>query len=107
LAFFVVLTASRSCADSLSVLSCKSFTTGSDGTISVSYAAPGYGGMPYIFMSQADVQSLGVCSTGGVPTTASNTTTNVKSGSTSVVEGVPILALLGSAAVALLGTLVL
>ncbi|GFZ44160.1 1,4-alpha-D-glucan glucanohydrolase 1 [Saitozyma sp. JCM 24511] len=89
------------------VLSCKPFTTGADGTISVSYAASGYGGMPYLFMSQADVQALGVCSSGGVPTTASNSTTNVKSGSTSVVEGVPILALLGSAAVALLGTLVL
>ena len=43
------------------VLSCRQMPVGSDDTITISYAQPGYGGMPYVFLSLADAQSIGIC----------------------------------------------
>ncbi|CAD6578592.1 MAG: hypothetical protein TREMPRED_002226 [Tremellales sp. Tagirdzhanova-0007] len=61
----------------IDVLSCAPFTVGSDGTISVSYAASGSGGMPYLFVSQTDAAALNICGSVGVATyTAPNTTTS-------------------------------
>ncbi|ORX36860.1 glycoside hydrolase superfamily [Kockovaella imperatae] len=48
----------------IDIMSCRSFSVGANGTISVSYAASGYGGMPYLFMSQADVSSINWCGLG-------------------------------------------
>ncbi|KAK8864242.1 hypothetical protein IAR55_001488 [Kwoniella newhampshirensis] len=64
----------------IDLLSCKQYTVGSGGAISVSYAAPGYGGMPYVFVSQMDAQALKLCGNVGVATYVSaNSTTSAKS----------------------------
>ena len=55
-----------------SLLSCRQFVTGADGSLSVSYSASGYGGMPYVslemgrpdvqlFALQTDVTNLKLC----------------------------------------------
>jgi len=43
------------------VLSCRQMPVGSDDSITISYAQPGYGGMPYVFLSLADATSIGIC----------------------------------------------
>jgi hypothetical protein len=43
------------------ILSCRQMPVGSDDSITISYAQPGYGGMPYVFLSLADAQSIGIC----------------------------------------------
>ena len=43
------------------------------GGIAVSYSAPGSGGMPYLFMSAADVKSLKLCDQGGIVQTSNST----------------------------------
>lgn len=43
------------------LLSCKESVTGAGGSLSVSYAAQGYGGMPYVFASVDDARQLGIC----------------------------------------------
>ena len=79
-----------------SVLSCTSWTVASGGTISISYSASGYGGMPYVslaesvggrtltdvqlFMSQADVISLNLCAN-VQPQTYTQTTSSSSSSS--------------------------
>ncbi|OCF74806.1 alpha-amylase [Kwoniella mangroviensis CBS 8886] len=64
----------------IDLLSCKQHAVGSGGAISVSYAASGYGGMPYIFVSQTDAAALKICGDVGVATYVSaNTTTQASS----------------------------
>lgn len=69
----------------IDVMSCRQFTVTSDGSVTVSYAASGYGGMPYIFMTQQDVSNLNWCKgqtgigAGQVGSIASTTTTSAAS----------------------------
>ncbi|WVN88138.1 uncharacterized protein L203_103339 [Cryptococcus depauperatus CBS 7841] len=66
------------------LLSCKQYTVGSRGAISVSYTASGYGGMPYIFASQEDTAKLGICGDAGVSTYVSSNATVASSASPSI-----------------------
>lgn len=43
------------------LLTCNEFATGSGGSISVSYSADGYGGLPYVFMLVSDARTLNIC----------------------------------------------
>jgi alpha-amylase len=43
------------------ILSCRQMPVGSDDSITISYATPGYGGMPYVFLSLGDAQAIGIC----------------------------------------------
>jgi alpha-amylase len=64
------------------ILSCRQMPVGSDDSITISYATPGYGGMPYVFLSLADAQSIGICglskSSQGEPSTTSRNTDTSK-----------------------------
>ncbi|KIR67164.1 alpha-amylase [Cryptococcus bacillisporus CA1873] len=61
------------------LLSCKQFTVGSGGAILVSYAASGYGGMPYIFASQSDASALMICGDAGMSSYVSANATSAAS----------------------------
>ncbi|WVQ82166.1 hypothetical protein IAT38_004294 [Cryptococcus sp. DSM 104549] len=67
----------------IDLLSCKQFTVGSGGAISISYSPSGSGGMPYVFVSQSDANKLKICGDVGVATYVSANTT---SSSTSAAE---------------------
>jgi len=56
------------------VLSCRQMPVGSDDSITISYAQPGYGGMPYVFLSLADAQSIGICGLAKAPKAEANPT---------------------------------
>lgn len=47
------------------LLSCQQYITGSGGSLSISYAQSGYGGLPYIFATAGDAKALSIC---GKPT---------------------------------------
>ncbi|ORY32604.1 glycoside hydrolase superfamily [Naematelia encephala] len=60
-AFGVSDTGWSSQSNVIDILSCKVFSVGTQASISVSYAVAGYGGMPYVFISDTDAAALGIC----------------------------------------------
>ena len=81
-------------------------TVASGGGIAVSYSAPGSGGMPYLFMSAADVNALKLCNQDGF-VQASNSTQlapipNSASASGSASGAAVVLAALGMVTAAFL-----
>ncbi|ODN79910.1 hypothetical protein L202_03799 [Cryptococcus amylolentus CBS 6039] len=67
------------------LLSCKQYTVGSGGAITISYSASGYGGMPYVFTAQDDTPALQLCGDAGVAKYVSSNTTAVTSAGEKVV----------------------
>ncbi|KAL7421747.1 hypothetical protein Q5752_003518 [Cryptotrichosporon argae] len=59
----------------IDLLTCNEWTTSSGGAISISYSAPGFGGMPYIFATQQDAATMGFCGTAGITVLQSSNTT--------------------------------
>ncbi|WVF71631.1 hypothetical protein IAT40_006439 [Kwoniella sp. CBS 6097] len=91
----------------IDLLSCKQYTVGSGGAISVSYAASGYGGMPYIFASQSDASALKICGDVGVATYVSANTTSSAPATMAVAQGsVAMISVLAAGVVGLAVTLV-
>ncbi|TXT03830.1 hypothetical protein VHUM_04351 [Vanrija humicola] len=64
-AFGILATGWPSQTALVDLLSCHQFITGSGGSLSISYAQDGYGGLPYIFATASDAKTLGIC---GKPT---------------------------------------
>jgi alpha-amylase len=80
------------------ILSCRQMPVGADDAITISYATPGYGGMPYVFLSMSDAQSIGICGlsktakTDGEPSTNTRTAaTDKKNSATSLITSSSIL----------------
>jgi hypothetical protein len=47
-----------------------------DQSVTVSYAQPGQGGMPYLFVTTTDATSLGLCGLGGLGSVTADGSTN-------------------------------
>lgn len=77
----------------------------SGGGIATSYSAPGTGGMPYLFMSAADVKALKLCDQGGLAQ-ASNSTQLAPIADSGATGSARMAGILGLVAVAALGTAV-
>nr|WVH01977.1 alpha-amylase [Naematelia aurantialba] len=75
-AFGVTNTGWASQTNVIDVLSCKIFAVGTEESLSVSYADPGYGGMPYVFISQTDAAAIKICGQVGVESYASPNSTS-------------------------------
>ena len=64
----------------LDLFTCRQYVVGADQSISISYADPGQGGQPYLFLTTADATSLGLC---GLGKAALSTVGSSNSGSSS------------------------
>lgn len=63
-------------------MTCRQYVVMADQSISISYAEPGQGGQPYLFLTTADATSLGLCGLGGIALSTGGSGTG-SSGSTS------------------------